>query len=173
MLESNLAQKSGDADINNMGPIGFRRLAEKLKNQSILSQEQYDEIADIVSTPGFDGKPPAALVAAMKAKEQAITEQNKKTRSTKRKLKESEASDSVSTPDVGATQRFIDSLPINQPESTSSNLTTDEVATGKSPRKKSTKKAKSEVVETQAIASTEQQTSLLKARLILLSLKTK
>jgi hypothetical protein len=157
MLESNLAQKSGDADINNMGPIGFRRLAEKLKNQSILSQEQYDEIADIVSTPGFDGKPPAALVAAMKAKEQAITEQNKKTRSTKRKLKESEASDSVSTPDVGATQRFIDSLPINQPESTSSNLTTDEVATGKSPRKKSTKKAKSEVVETQAIASTEKQ----------------
>jgi TP901 family phage tail tape measure protein len=96
LIESSLAQRTGEADINNMGPIGLRRLAEKLKKQSILSQEQYDEIANLVSTPGFDGAPPPSLVAAMKAREQAFEQESKDLEAAQKATKSAAATKSSS-----------------------------------------------------------------------------
>jgi len=147
MLEASLTQRAGEASISDMGPIGLRRLAEKLKKQSLLSQEQYDEIADAVSSPGFSGQAPPALVAAMKAREQAAEQESKDIAAAKTATKEAVKSnakktaakvkkeavdvkvadvqkqESLSTqPAVGATEKFLQTLPIYQEPKNQGNL---------------------------------------------------
>ena len=146
ILQSGLPQRTG-VDINDMSPMHLRRLAEKLKKQSLLSQEQYDEIADAVSSPGFSGQAPPALVAAMKAREQAAEQESKDIAAAKTATKEAVKSnakktaakvkkeavdakvadvqkqESLSTqPAVGATEKFLQTLPIYQEPKNQGNL---------------------------------------------------